>query len=168
MLWLLQCPQARTPAYAPWLDAVFERRFPPAEHHALYGDLEAVDPANREAFKLEKLLSGLDVYTWNMSVSTLPRGKRFSTGIVTVDQLVAAALLAEMPPPITWMREHYRPWNNRRLYDTFREGYYQANVAPGGVGDQYDRLGPYYDEAHARGACARSAASVNAERQRGY
>jgi hypothetical protein len=166
LLWLLQCPQTQLDKFAPWLDTVFEMRFRRNRNHALYRDLDAVDPANRALFQLEKLLSGLEVYTWNMSVSTLPRGKRFSTGIVTIDQLVTAALLGELRPSITWLRQYHRPWKTRQLYDTFREGYYDANVAPGGVGEQYDKLGLYYDAARARQACVRLAASVVAEQDR--
>ncbi len=153
MLWLLQCPQAATAEFAQHVDGLWQRRFPRRRHDGLYSELKAVAAENRLAFQFEKLLSGLDIYTWNMSVTTLPRGKRFFTGIVSIDQLVAAALLREPPRLLAWLRPYYRPWDHRALYDTFRAGYYRTNVAPGGIGAQYDRLGLYFDPAAAARAC---------------
>ncbi len=152
--WFIGCPEAAGSEFAGKIERLFEREFDRGRHYRLYGDLGAVRPENRLAFMFEKLLSGLGTYTWNMSVSTLPGGKRFSTGILTIDQLVAAAVLAEVVGGDPWLGGFYRSWTSREVYDTFRPGYYQSNVAPGGVGEQYDLLGLYFDETSARNACS--------------
>ena len=106
------------------------------------------------AFVFEKLLSGLDVYTWNLTFEPRPDDARFFTGIVDIDELVAAAVLARLPAQ-HWLRSYYVPWNQRQLYDTFRQGYYLSNVAPGGVGQVYEQLGPFFDRQRMQMACPR-------------
>ena len=134
------------------LEAQFTSAFPKEQFYLLHEDLESLPNGSRSIFILEKLLTGLDIYTWNMSISTLPGGKRFSTGIVSIDQLVVAAVFTQLAGD-SWVRNYYLPRTNRDLYNSFSEGYYNSNVAPGGVGAVYDELGAYYDTVRARSAC---------------
>jgi hypothetical protein len=57
----------------------------------------------------------------------------------------------------------YRPRSTAELYDTFRAGYYDQNVAPGGVGAIYARLGADYDPEPALSACGELAARAASE-----
>jgi len=102
------------------------------------------------------------VLTWNMSLDPAPDGARFFTGIVGIDELVAAELLGGLPTE-HWLRKYYVPWNQRDLYDTFRPGYYDENVAPGGVGETYDATGPFYNRERARAACPELARRASPE-----
>ena len=93
-----------------------------------------------------------DVYTWNLALEVAADEPRFFTGMVTIDELVAAELMSSLPAG-HWLRRYYVPWTQRELYDTFKQGYYADNVAPGGVGAAYEANGPFYDREYAKGAC---------------
>ncbi len=88
-----------------------------------------------------------------MSIATEPVRGRFSTGIIGIDQMVTAALLPWLSRNDSRVARHYKVWNNAQVYDTFREGYFQVNVAPGGVGAVYDELAAHYDEELMKNAC---------------
>ncbi len=151
--WLLGCPEAERDGFAARVRQLFSERFSAPWHADLHRELDTVDADNALSFMFEKLLSGLDVYTWNLSIETLPAGERFSTGIVSIDRLVAASLLEEQATAEPLLAPHYAPRSSDYVYEKFARGYYQRNVAPGGVGPSYDRLGAYYDEERARDAC---------------
>ncbi len=148
MLWVLQCPEISNDPFMVFIEDRFRRQYP-----NLGNVLKRLSGAReRVAFMLEKLLLGPTVFTWNMSLEPTIDEPRFFTGIVHIDELVAAELLGGMPRD-HWLRDFYTPWTQRELYDTFKPGYYDANVAPGGVGEDYDSVGVFYDRDHARGAC---------------
>lgn len=146
LLWILHCPQISKEAYAHFL----------AERNLRSYALQSKPGSNlprsgeRTGFVLEKLLSGMD--TWNLTLESGADESLFFTGIVRIDELVAAALLSSLPAN-HWLRQYYVPWTQRELYDTFQAGYYAANVAPGGVGAAYEALGRFYDRDRARKAC---------------
>ena len=149
--WLLQCDQAEEEDYLTFIKSVYDGMYQSSLPVAL--DQYQSKSVEQVAFVFEKLLSGLDVYTWNMSLDPQPEERRFSTGIVTIDELVAAAVLAQLP--VThWLNQYYVPWASRQLYETFEQGYYATNVAPGGVGRTYDSIGLFFDRDRAREACA--------------
>lgn len=151
-MWLLECPQTKYASLQRELKNRFSAAFPAEKFHWLHQELKSLPDSARSIFILEKLLTGLNIYTWNMSIATLPGGKRFSTGIVSIDQLVVAVLLERLATD-SWLRDYYRPMTNRDVYDSFRKDYYIDNVAPGGVGAVYDELGTHYDTELARSAC---------------
>jgi len=154
-MWLLECPETKLND----LESRFATAFPVEQFYWVHKELKLLPDNVRSTFMLEKLLTGLNIFTWNMSIGTLPGGKRFSTGIVSIDQLVVAALLERLPTD-SWLRKHYRPMTNREVYDSFSKNYYNSNVAPGGVGDAYDKLGIHYDSEQARSACPELARRV--------
>lgn len=146
-LWVLQCPEISDHSYARFIadryrDDVLQESI----------RTELWDPTEQAAFVFELLLSGPDVYTWNLALEVSADEPRFFTGMVSIDELVAAELMHRLPAD-HWLREYYVPWTQRELYDTFRQGYYADNVAPGGAGEAYEASGPFYDREHARGAC---------------
>lgn len=148
LLWALQCPEISNDLFLVFIEDRFRRKYP-----NLGNVLESLSGAReRVAYMLEKLLLGPRVYTWNMSLEPAIVEPLFFTGIVHIDELVAAELLGGMPRD-HWLQDYYTPWTQRELYDTFKPGYYDANVAPGGVGADYDSVGVFYDRDHARGAC---------------
>ncbi len=151
--WILQCPGIEHSDFYARVYALFQRTFSQDEYAGIYAELEKAPSEFRLAFLFEKLLTGLDVYTWNMSIATEPVRGRFSTGIIGIDQMVAGALLPRLIGNDTRLAAHYRVWNNAQVYDTFRKGYYNSNVAPGGVGAVYDELAMHYDEALLKNAC---------------
>lgn len=148
--WLLQCDQAEESHYLNFAKALYEDNFGNLAHLDL--DRYQSKSVEQVAFVFEKLLSGGDVYTWNMSLAPTPADGRFSTGIVSIDELVAAVVLARLPDT-HWVGRYYRPWMSEQLYETFDKNYYVANVAPGGVGQVYDSMGPFFDRDHAKQAC---------------
>lgn len=154
LLWMLQCPEAEQEAYMDFIKWSYDQQYAALSHIAL--DRYGSNSIEQFAFVLEKLVSGLDVYTWNLSMEPAPDDARFFTGIVTIDELVAAAVLESLPDD-HWLKAYYRPWTQQQLYDTFFDGYYAANVAPGGVGAAYEKIGPFYDRDYARNACGRLA-----------
>ena len=149
--WLLQCEQAEEESYLLFIKSLYDGKY----QSSLPIDLDQYQSKSVEqvAFVFEKLLSGLDVYTWNLSVEPAPDDRRFSTGIVTIDELVAAVVLEQLPAS-HWLSQYYLPWTSRQLYETFEQGYYFTNVAPGGVGRVYDTIGQFFDRDRARHACA--------------
>lgn len=152
LLWLLRCPQAEDAATLDFARRLYDQRYASLSH------IELAEYQSRSleqvSFVFEKLLSGLEIFTWNLNLSPAPDDPRFFTGIVSIDELVAAAVLEDMPQD-HWLVEFYAPWTQRQLYDTFRQGYYDANVAPGGIGEIYEALGSFYDRERAREACPR-------------
>ena len=154
LLWMLQCPEAEQEVYVDFIKRAYDAEYSGLSHIAL--DRYGSRSIEQFAFVLEKLVSGLDVYTWNLSMEPAPDDPRFFTGIVTIDELVAAAVLERLPDD-HWIKTYYRPWTQQQLYDTFSAGYYAANVAPGGVGATYEEIGPFYDREYARGACGKLA-----------
>jgi hypothetical protein len=146
-LWILQCPEISDHSYARFIAHQYRGDVLP---ETITTDL--LDATGQAAFVFEKLLSGPDVYTWNLSPEASADEPRFFTGMVSIDELVAAELMSSMPAG-HWLREYYVPWTQRELYDTFKQGYYAENVAPGGVGTAYGATGPFYDREHAKGAC---------------
>ena len=160
LLWMLQCPEAEQQAFVDFIKRSYDREYADLSHIAL--DRYGTKSIEQFAFVLEKLVSGLDVYTWNLSMEPSPDDPRFFTGIVTIDELVAAAVL-ELLPEDHWLMAYYRPWTQQQLYDTFSSGYYAANVAPGGVGATYEKIGPFYDREYARNACGRLAEHAQEE-----
>lgn len=152
--WLLQCERARQPEFAEQVGRLFDQEFPPGKYAGIHDEYAKTPDALKLAFQLEKLLTGLRVYTWNMSIATEPVLGRFSTGILGIDQMVTAALLPQLVQDDPRLRSNYRAWNNAQVYDTFRKGYYRVNVQPGGIGAVYDELGLHYDEALLKKACS--------------
>ena len=158
LLWVLQCTEATGEKFVHFIEDHFRVKYP-----ILAETAEGVSSVpGRLAFMFEKLLSGPDVFTWNMSLDPVPGDARFFTGIVQIDELVAAELLAGLSGE-HWLKEYYLPWNQQMLYDTFRQGYYDLNVAPGGVGAEYDAAGLFYDRDLARQACPELARHAAAE-----
>lgn len=155
LAWLMKCPRAQQPEFATHVYRLFESGFPPGRFAGIHSEYARLRDRLQVSFLFEKLLTGLDVYTWNMSIATEPVLGRFSTGILAIDQMVTAALLPWLVQHDPRLRSNYRVWSNAQVYDTFREGYYQANVRPGGVGAVYDELGLHYDEERLKGACDR-------------
>ena len=149
--WLLQCNQAEQDHYLSFIKGLYDRDFGPLAHIKL--DQFQSKSVEQVAFVFEKLLSGLDVYTWNLSMNPSPDDPRFFTGIVSIDELVAAAVLSELADD-HWLRRYYIPWTQRQLYNSFQEGYYDANVAPGEVGKAYDGIELFFDREYARQACS--------------
>ena len=150
MQWLLQCNQAEQDHYLSFIKSLYDRQFAPLSHIKL--DQFESKSVEQVAFVFEKLLSGLDVYTWNLSMNPSPDDSRFFTGIVNIDELVAAAVLSELADD-HWLRQYYIPWTQRQLYNSFQEGYYDANVAPGEIGKAYDGIALFFARAHATQAC---------------
>ena len=151
LLWLLQCKQAEQGQYLSIIKSLYDRDYEPLLHIKL--DQFQSKYVEQVAFVFEKLLSGLDVYTWNLSLNTSPDEPRFFTGIVSIDELVAAAVLSDLAED-HWLRRYYVPWTHRQLYNSFREGYYDANVAPGKVGEAYDGIELFFDRERAKQACS--------------
>lgn len=149
--WLLQCNQAEQDHYLSFIKGLYDRDFGPLAHIKL--DQFQSKSVEQVAFVFEKLLSGLGVYTWNLSMNPSPDDPRFFTGIVSIDELVAAAVLSELADD-HWLRRYYIPWTQRQLYNSFQEGYYDANVAPGEVGKAYDGIELFFDREYARQACS--------------
>lgn len=152
LLWLLQCDQAEEDDYLAFVKSVYDGSYTAlsdirlAQYHS--------KSAEQVAFVFEKLLSGLDVYTWNLSLDPQPDDERFFTGMVSIDELVAAAVLQRLPDT-HWIHRYFLPWTNQQLYETFQPGYYAANIAPGGIGNVYDMMGLFFDRDRAKQACAR-------------
>lgn len=161
--WLLGCPQTREPEMRESLRAIFASRFPHSENSGLYGEPDKYTPRDHDLFMLEKLTTGLDVYTWNLSPAVERYDTRFSTGITTIDRLVTARLLESQKNSGAEFGVLYRMRRVDELYDSFRPGYYRQNVASGGIGDIYASLGGDYDETIALRACADLAARAVAE-----
>ncbi|MDJ0956115.1 MAG: hypothetical protein QNI91_04630 [Arenicellales bacterium] len=149
--WLLQCNQAEQEHYLSFIKSLYDRDVEPLLHVKL--DQFRSKSVEQVAFVFEKLLSGLDVYTWNLSLNPSPDEPRFFTGIVSIDDLVAAAVLSELADN-HWLRRYYVPWTQRQLYNSFQEGYYDANVAPGEVGKSYDEIELFFDRERAKQACS--------------
>ena len=158
MLWILKCPEASNEGFARFVGERFRRQYPTLAATAA----GLSKPSHRMAFMFEKLLSGPEILTWDMTLDPAPGGARFFTGIVGIDELVAAELMRSLPAE-HWLKEYYVPWNQRDLYDTFSPGYYDQNVAPGGVGEEYDAAGLFYDRERARAACPQLARDASAE-----
>lgn len=150
--WLLHCPGAGGDPFGRRVKALFDERFPPADHPLAHEILQKL-PADRQVdFMMQRLLTGSDDLDWNLSIAESQDNGRFYTGIVTIDQLVSARWLATLGRD-DWLKAYYKPWTSRDLYDTFADGYYARNVEPGGVGLDYDKVMGYYDESRARLAC---------------
>lgn len=152
LLWVLQCPQAADEEFLTFAEARFRQTYP--GFAGIAAGLE--NTKMRLAFMFEKLLSGPEVFTWNMTLDPFAADARFFTGIVRIDELVAAELLSGIAED-HWLKDFYVPWSQQQLYDTFRPGYYELNVAPGGVGARYEALGSFYDRDRARESCTRLA-----------
>lgn len=148
MLWVLRCPEASTATFTRFVEDRFSGTYP----SFVEARDSAGDSPERFGFMFEKLLSGPELLTWNMELDPAAAGHGFFTGIVHMDELVAAELLRGFTGG-HWLQEFYVPWSQRDLYDTFKSGYYDNNVAPGGVGAQYDAIGLFYDRDQARAAC---------------
>lgn len=155
LLSLTGCEQAKQLNFEQIIFKQFRQRFPTDKHGDLHRHLDQTLPQYRIMFMMEKILTGLDVYTWNLSQRGFKGGRRFDTGIRTIDALIAARVLPSVGEILPWYTQYYQPENNQYLYDTFRPGYYKANVAPGGVGAIYDRLGSYFNEQRVAAACPR-------------
>jgi hypothetical protein len=149
---LLQCPGIEHGPYRRQVHALFDARFPQQSHPLAHALLEKLPPAQRTAFMMQKLLVGSDTFGWDMNIAESESNGQFSTGIVNIDQLVGARWLAALDDG-HWLKAYYRPWESRELYNTFAPEYYEHNVAPGGVGEEYDRVMSYYDEDYAHLAC---------------
>ncbi len=161
--WLAGCADDATRGLSDALENHFAAAFPAARHAALHARAATLSADHRVWFMLEKLLTGLDVDTWNLSIVGSAEGERFSTGIVTIDRLVTAGLLERTAPADALLQAYYLPRDARHLYDGFAAGYYRRNVEPGGVGRAYDSLGAYFDEARLTAACPQLRRAAAAE-----
>lgn len=150
--WLLQCPGTQEAPYRGRVASLFDDRFPPETHAYTHALRDALPPGRQVAFMMERLLTGSGGFGWDMSVEKPEETGRFFTGIVNIDRLVGAHWMATLEDDHP-LKAYYEPWTNRQLYDTFTAGYYASNVAPGGVGQAYDGITQYYDEARAQRAC---------------
>lgn len=150
--WLLQCPGTAGDGYRRRVAALFEDRFPRGAHAYIHSVRDGLPPDRRTAFMMEKLLTGLDGFGWDMSIERPEETGRYFTGITTIDRLVGAQWLATLDDGHRLKRYH-EPRTSRELYNTFADGYYETNVQPGGVGQAYDEVALYYDETRARRAC---------------
>jgi len=150
--WLLQCPGIDQPAYRKRVQRLFDRHYPPAGHRLVHDMLDGLPAGRRVALMMERLLTGYDTFGWDMSIEKPENHGRFFTGITTIDRLVGAHWLATRDADHP-LKPYFEPWGSRQLYNTFQEGYYRSNVAPGGVGRAYDSVATYYDESRARQAC---------------
>jgi hypothetical protein len=150
--WLLQCEGTSEPVYRRRVTALFEDHYPRAMHPHIHAVRDTLPPDRQVAFMMEKLLTGLSGFGWDMSIERPEETGRYFTGITTIDRLVGAHWMATLDDD-HWLKDYYRPWTSRELYNTFAEGYYESNVQPGGVGEAYDQIAPYYDESRARMAC---------------
>jgi len=162
--WLLQCPGVDETFYRRRVEGLFADRYPASSHDRLHRTAKALDAAPRTAFMMRRLLTGEPRFNWHMSPAGSTPGAGFFTGIATIEQLVAAHWLAALEPGHA-MKKHFEPWTSRQLYNTFAEGYYEANVEPGGVGRAYDSVSRYYDAERARRACPRLMRSLAAGKQ---
>lgn len=171
LTWLLDCPQTGEAGAQEKLNHLLSARYPKSEFAGLYEGLDSLPPRERGLFMLEKLATGLDVYTWNLSPAIERYETRFSTGITTIDLLVTARLLESRRNSGDEFGKLYRPRSTEALYDSFRAGYYRQYVAPGGIGDTYTRLGGDHDRQYAlqfcRGLGARAASEAVAAPARG-
>ncbi|MDH3639670.1 MAG: hypothetical protein OES09_14590 [Gammaproteobacteria bacterium] len=154
-LWLLQCPEVNESDVLQHVRVLLAERSRSTSLPAARVALEPAAGRPTLTMMFEELLAGPETDTWNLTVAGDPPGPSFSTGIIDIDQLVAAVLLGETVSAHQWLGEFYRRSGSRELYDGFESGYYTANVQPGGVGADYDALGAYYDTALAQDACPR-------------
>lgn len=150
--WLLQCPGTGRDPYRTRVRSLFDARFPAQGHALVHQILDKLAPEERAGFMMRHLLVGSDTFGWDMNIAEAQTNGEFSTGIVTIDQLVSARWLATLNDD-DWLKTFYKPWNNRQLYNTFAKNYYEKNVQPGGVGKEYDDVMGYYDETYAQLAC---------------
>lgn len=150
--WLLRCPGIGVDPYLAKVRALFDARFPAKTHSLAHQMLNKLPGAEQAAFMMHDLLTDSDAFGWDMNIAEARTNGEFSTGIVTVDQLVSARWLATLDDD-NWLKAYFKPWKSRQLYNTFAPGYYEANVEPGGVGRDYDEVMGYYDESRARLAC---------------
>lgn len=149
---LLQCPGIEAEPYRRRVRALFDARFPQRSHSLAHELLGTLTPEQQTAFMMHKLLVGSDTFGWDMNIAESESNGQFSTGIVNIDQLVGARWLATLDEG-NGLKAYYKPWKSRELYNTFAPQYYERNVAPGGVGQEYDRVMAYFDETHAHLAC---------------
>ncbi len=150
--WLLQCPGTEEPGYRDRVRTLFDAEFPPGQYAYTHAIRDGLPQDRQVAFMMEKLLTGSGGFGWDMSIERPEETGRFFTGIVNIDRLVGAHWMATLDDGHP-LKPYYEPWTNRQLYDTFAEGYYESNVAPGGVGAAYDEITRYYDESRAHQAC---------------
>lgn len=150
--WLLQCPGTQSPSYRRRVRELFNIRFPRVKHRHIHSTRDALPLERRTAFMLERLLTGRVDLGWGMNVGGPAQAGAFDTGIVTIDRLVAARWMATLDNAHP-LKRYYEPWTSRQLYNTFADGYYESNVAPGGVGAAYDQVLGYFDARRARLAC---------------
>lgn len=153
LYWLIDCAP-RPAAFDRRVAELFAHTFPATAYPDLYRDLDTIQRRYATAFMFEKLLTGLDVYTWSLSRTTLPHGRRWESGYLLMDQLVAARVLETMAADQADVRAYYQPLPYATVYDRQNgDGYAEKNLAPGGVGAAYDRLGLHFDEARAQEGC---------------
>jgi hypothetical protein len=150
--WLLQCPGTGKEPYRRKVRALFDELYPRATHPHVHVLLDSLQEERRAAFMMEKMLTGSEAFGWDMTAEAPKSSGRFYTGIVTIDRLVGAHWLATLDED-HWLKAYFKPWTSRELYNTFSGGYYETNVEPGGVGQAYDAVTSFYDEAYGRLAC---------------
>lgn len=150
--WLLRCPATGDEPYRRRVRELFDATFPAADHKLAHEMLDKLPPDRRTAFMMEKLLTGSDSFDWDMTIQDPESSGRFFTGIVTIDELVGARWMSTLGSD-HWLKRYFKPWSSRDLYNTFQDGYYAANVEPGGVGAAYDSVMNFYDESRAQLAC---------------
>lgn len=155
--WFLECDEwGADPRLADEVHRLFASRFPETANAALHADLANVrqEEAFVIPFMLEKLLTGLDVYQWNMSVVT-PPANRYHEGIHTIDQLIAGRLLEHVSAQDPALAPFYRPVTFEKAYGNPLYAMIEPGGAiwPGELGDLYDRSGVYHDRALAKQAC---------------
>lgn len=151
--WLLRCPGTEERAYRGQIKALFDAKLPSQRYAYIHAIRDSLPPDQQTAFMMERLLTGSDNIGWDMSVEIREEPGRFFTGIVDIDRLVGARWMATLDEDHE-LRAYYEPWTNRQLYNTFTNGYYDSNVAPGGVGESYDQITLDYNDSRANQACA--------------
>lgn len=161
LTWLLGCDERISAELAAQAERIFRTRWNPDANRKLFADLDRITvPRFRQGYLIEKVFTGLELYTWNLAVRTSGSdldqgafGERMSTGEMTIDQWIAARLLERMAPSDSELAPHFRLRPYREVFDRLRApGAADTQLAPGGVGDTYDRAGLMFDPSFMR-AC---------------
>jgi hypothetical protein len=143
-------------------------QFPVSQYPALYVDLKNSSGQMADHFMLEKILTGLDTYDWYLGIENQNEAGTYdmNSGFLTSRDWATPRLLDFLAPTDADVSSHYAPISYAMKYnDENNNGGDLAakNLSPGGIIDQYDSDGLYYDENAMNQACPALLARMDVE-----
>ncbi|MCB0393475.1 MAG: hypothetical protein KDD25_02885, partial [Bdellovibrionales bacterium] len=144
---------------------LFKIQFPESEYPELYREWKTTEFNNQPTrkfgylnfelhFLMEKIFSGLDVYTWGLNRKTRPNGEYYSLGILPFSYAVGVPAFVDLASKDPELAPYFSPKNFTYIHTELDQTYEDKRyVIDGGVEDFYNSVFKTYEIPKAKEAC---------------